>query len=124
MASDVEEVIAGGQFEKAEVLMVVGKENGGNFLSWDVVKVGNVLGSGVGVAEDVLRLGENLGNIVAKISRQGRTASGKSQWDEVVDGDDVAAVAEEGGFWKGGKEKMRCLRQTMPTQFLVNSRQL
>jgi hypothetical protein len=51
-------------------------------------------------------LGENLRDIVAKISRQGRTASGKAQWDEVVDSDDVAAVAEERGFWKGGKEKM------------------
>jgi hypothetical protein len=106
VASDIEEVIAGGQFEKAEVLMVVGKENRGNFVSWDVVKVGNVLGSSVGVAEDVLRLGENLGDIVTKISRQGRTASGKAQWDEVVDGDDVAAVGKEGGFWKGGKEEM------------------
>ncbi len=106
MASDVEEIIAGGQFEKAKVLRVVGKENGGNFVSWDIVKVGNVLGSSMGVAEDVLRLGENLGDIVAKISRQGRTASGKAQWDEVVDSDDVAAVAEERGFWKGGKEKM------------------
>ncbi len=122
MASDIEEVIAGGQFEKAEVLRVVGKENGGNFLSWDVVKVGNVLGSGVGVAEDVLRLGENLRDIVAKISRQGRTASGKAQRDEVVDGNDVAAVAEEGSFWKRRKEKMRCLERAMLTQFLVNSR--
>jgi hypothetical protein len=75
-------------------LEVVGKENRRNFISRDVVKVGDVLGGSLGVTEDVLRLGENLGDIVAKIGREGRTASGKAQRDEVVDGDDVAAVGK------------------------------
>ena len=80
-------------------------------------KVGDVLGSGNGVAEDVLGLGENLGNIVAAINCEGRTASGKAQRDEVVDGDNVAAVAKQGGFRKWGKEEGR-------SQFLVDLRQL
>ncbi len=126
VASNVQEVIAGRYVEKPEVLGVVGKENGGNFVNWDVEEVGDVLGSGNGVAEDVLGLGENLGNIVAAINRQGRTASGKPQGDEVVDGDDVAAVGKQGGFRKWGKQEGRSRSPAAysRSQFLVDSRQL
>ena len=57
VASDVEEVVAPRQVLKAEVIGVVGKEDGSNFVSTDVEEVGDVLGSGSGVAEDVLSLG-------------------------------------------------------------------
>lgn len=56
VASDVEEVVAPRQVKKAEVIGVVGKEDGSDFVSTDVEEVGDVLGSGSGVAEDVLGL--------------------------------------------------------------------
>jgi hypothetical protein len=88
---------------QTEVIRVVGEEYGGNFGGWNLKKVGNISSRGLGVADDVLRLGENLGNVVAKVGSQGRVTSGKAQGNQVVDGNDVAAVGIEGGFGKGGK---------------------
>jgi hypothetical protein len=59
----------------------MGEENWGDFVSRDVEEVGDVLGSGVGVTEDVFSLGENLRDVVAKIGCEGRTTSGKTQGD-------------------------------------------
>lgn len=70
VTSDVEEVVAW-QVEKAEVVGVMSKEDGGDFASADVEKVGDVLGSGGGVADDVLGLGKDLGNVVAEVEGEG-----------------------------------------------------
>lgn len=57
VASDVEEVVVLWQVEKAELVGVVGKGDGGDFASADVEEVDDVTGGGCGVAEDVFGLG-------------------------------------------------------------------
>ncbi len=94
VASDVEEVVQLWQVEKAEVVRVVGKQDGGNFASADVKEIADVLGSGTGIAEDVLGLGEYLGDVVAEVGSEGRKRIGKAQRNEIVDGDDVATVGK------------------------------
>ena len=56
MASNIEEVVTPRQVKEAEVVGIVGKKDGSNFASADVEKVGDVFGSGSGVAKDMLGL--------------------------------------------------------------------
>lgn len=43
-----------------------------------MVKVGNVSGGGGGVTEDMLGLGEDLGDIVTEVGGEGRVRFGKT----------------------------------------------
>ena len=56
--------------QKAKMIGVVSEGNRGNFDSRNLAKVNDVIGSGMGVADNVLRLGENLRNIVPMIMSQ------------------------------------------------------
>ncbi len=71
VASDVKEVVHLWQVEKAEVVRVVGKQDGGNFASANVEEIADVLGSGAGIAEDVLGLGKDLGDVIAEVGSEG-----------------------------------------------------
>lgn len=103
VATNVEKVVTLRQIEPAKVVSVVCQEDRSNFASWDVEEVGDVFGGGGGVTEDVLGLGKDLRDVVAVVGCEGRERFGKAQRNEIVDGDDVAAVGIEGGFWDRGK---------------------
>ncbi len=57
--------------EGAKVVGVVSEGNGRDFGGGDGVKVGNVSGGGDGVTENMLGLGEDLGDVVTEVGGEG-----------------------------------------------------
>ena len=87
-------------------MAIVSQGGDGDFAGGNAVEGDRIVGGGLGDAEKMLGLFEDLGNVEAMIEGHGGCRFGETQGNGIIDGDHVASSPAERGFGKGGKEKI------------------
>ena len=87
----------------------MGKQNGCNFVSGNLKKIHHILRCCLRVSQDVFRLLQHLRQIVTLVHPQRCKLAKKSEWNQIMHGDNGPTSSQQGCFWNR-REQQRGLQ--------------